>query len=422
MAIKGKVSKLAVDGGSKVRKGPWPVRKLFMEREKAAVMKLFDRAMTEGSHILGYNGEQEQNYCKEFARYMGGGYADGVNSGTSALYVALRSLEIEPFSEVIVPPTTDPGGVMPVPLINCIPVQADSAPGFYNAGAEQIAACLTRRTRAIIVAHITGFPVDMDPVMKLARARGIPVIEDCAQAHGGMYKGRMLGSIGDVAAFSTMFGKHHATAGQGGIVFTKNEAHYWRIRRFADRGKPFGLEGPHTNVVASLNFNMDELHAAIGRVQLKRLPGMLAIRRKIAARIGKGLMEKTRTVRLAAPPAHSKSAYWFLFMRIQPERLTISKSDFVKAVVAEGVPMGERYWCVPSTQEWFRNRAVYGKSGLPWTSERYKGSYGGSFDLTNVTAADACHVAVTGFHEGCTSREADDIVDAVSKVEKTCLR
>ena len=89
---------------------------------------------------------------------------------------------------------------MPVPLINCVPVLADSVPGFYNMGAEQIAARLTKHTKAIIVAHITGFPVDMDPVMKLARAHGIPVIEDCAQAHGGEYKGRKLGSIGNVSA------------------------------------------------------------------------------------------------------------------------------------------------------------------------------------------------------------------------------
>ncbi len=206
------ISKLAIQGGDKVRTTPWPVRRLFGQQEKNAVMELFDRAIKEGSHLLGYNGEQEQQYCKDFADYLGGGYADGVNSGTNALYVALRSLDLEPGSEVIMPPITDPGGMMPVPLDHCIPVVADSVPGSYNTGAEQIAARLTERTRAIIVAHISGIPVDMDPVLELAKRHGIPVIEDCAQAHGATYKGRIVGSLGDVSAFSTMFGKHHAQA------------------------------------------------------------------------------------------------------------------------------------------------------------------------------------------------------------------
>ena len=340
---------LAINGGGKVRNTPWPIRRLFGEREKAAVMDLFDRAIAEGSHLLGYNGEQENRYCQAFAEMLGGGYADAVNSGTNAVYVALRSLDIEPFAEVIVPPITDPGGLMPVLLTQCIPVVADSAPGSYNIGADQIAARLTERTAAIMVAHISGIPVDMDPILELARERGIPVLEDCAQAHGATYKGRPVGSLGEVASFSTMFGKHHATGGQGGVVFTRDQSRYWRIRQMADRGKPFGLEGPHTNVVASLNCNMDELHAAIGCVQLERLPQMVARRRELARLIELGLKERVDTVRLVTGPEHSESSYWFLIFQVELDRINIDKAGFVKAIEAEGIPMSAGYWHIPST-------------------------------------------------------------------------
>jgi dTDP-4-amino-4,6-dideoxygalactose transaminase len=413
------ISKLAVDGGSKIRTEPWPVRRLFGEQEKAAVMELFDRAIKEGSHLMGYNGEQETGYCQEFAKFLGGGYADAVNSGTNAVYVALRSLDLEPHSEVIVPPISDPGGVMPVPLIQCIPVTADSEPGSYNIGAKQIEACLTKRTRAIIVAHIAGIPVDMDPVLKLAKTHKIPVVEDCAQSHGATYKGRMAGSMGDVGAFSTMFGKHHATGGQGGVVFTHDESRYWRIRQVADRGKPFGLEGPHSNVVAAINCNMDELHATIGRVQLRRLPDILARRRKSARLVEQGLKQKLKTIRLVTGPAKSESAYWFFFLHIDLDRLKVDLETFVKAVNAEGVPISWGYNNQPTQQEWFCKRAVFGTSGMPWS--QIPANRIPKPNLPNIAATVTCHLMMP-LHEDWTEREAEDLVEALAKVEAACLR
>lgn len=412
------MSKLAIDGGQKVCTTPWPVRHLFGEREKAAVVALFDHAIAEGSHLMGYNGEQETKYCEEFAKFLGGGFADGVNSGTNAMYVALRSLDLEPGSEVIVPPISDPGGFMPVPLCHCIPVIADAAPDSYNTGAEQIAARLTPRTRAIIVAHISGTPCDMDPIMSLANARGIPVIEDCAQAHGAIYKGKVAGSFGEVAAFSTMFGKHHATGGQGGVVFTRSESRYWRVRQMADRGKPFGLPAGHNNVVASLNNNMDELHATIGRVQLQRLPDILARRRKLGRLIEQGLHERTQTVRTLAVPAGMESAYWFQFLQLNLDRLKVDKAAFVKALAAEGMPpLGLSYLHVPTVYEWFNNRAVFGTSGLPWSGTNATTK----FDLPNITATDAACLQLQ-FHEEWTEREVEDLIEGIAKVEAAYLR
>ena len=121
------------------------------------------------------------------------------------------NLALAPAGEVVVPPITDPGGVMPVALLNLIPVVADAAPGSFNTNAKQIAAVLTPHTRALLVAHIAGEPADMDPILELARSRGLPVIEDCAQSHGARYHGRLVGTLGTVAAFSTMSGQMSST-------------------------------------------------------------------------------------------------------------------------------------------------------------------------------------------------------------------
>ena len=172
--------KLAIDGGPKFRTTPFPGRQVVSQAEKAAVVALFDEAIAKGEQVLGYNGPQEEAYCREFAAMLGGGFADGVNSGTNAVYVALRSLDLEPGGEVIVGPVTDPGGIMPVVLCGHTPVLPDSAPGSYNTGAEQIAARISQNTRAIVVAHIAGIPCEMDAILKL----GLPVVEDCAQALG----------------------------------------------------------------------------------------------------------------------------------------------------------------------------------------------------------------------------------------------
>lgn len=394
--------KLNFHGGPKLRRAPWPVRRLFGEKEKAAVATLFDRAIAEGSHLLGYNGEEEAGYCREFAQGLGGGYADGVNSGSNAIYVALRSLDLPPGSEVIVPPVTDPGGVMPVIIAGATPVSVDTAPGSYNTDAAQIAAAITPRTGAILIAHIAGIPVEMGPVLELAGRHGLPVIEDCAQAHGATYRGRAVGAWGEVAAFSTMFGKHHATGGQGGVVFTRSAERYWRVRQVADRGKPFGMEGATANVVATLNCNMDELHAAIGRVQLARLPGFVETRRKLARRLEAALLSEVETIRLVTGPVDGEASYWFFLLKIEPERWCIDKATFARAVVAEGIPLESGYWHVPVTQPW------------------WPGSEASDLSLPNLHAAEATHLMMP-LHEGWSEAEVDDLVAALKKVEAYAL-
>lgn len=412
------MTKLAIDGGEKVRKTTLPARRLFGEEEKQAVIALFDKAIETGD-VFGYGGAEEQAYEKEFAQFMGGGFADLVNSGTSAIFVALGALNIEPLSEVIAPPITDPGGIMPIPMLNCIPVIADAHPGSYNLGADQVEGVITERTKAIIVAHITGEPVDMDPIMEIARAKNIAVIEDCAQSHGSLYKGRLVGTIGDIAAFSTMSGKHHATGAQGGVVYTKNEDLFWEAKRFADRGKPFNTESP-TNVRIGLNLNGNDLSATIGRVQLTKLPKIIAGRRKFVKMLSEKI-KNAKSISLGWMPDNCESSYWFLRMHIDCNKLIVTKDQFVSALSAEGFVCGASYRAMPSEAKWFREHITYGKSGYPWTAQEYKGDRIGFFPCPNCVESVESHFSLF-FNENYGEQEASDLAEAIKKVENAYLK
>ena len=406
---------LALHGGARLRSTPFPQRGNIGLEEKAAVDALFDRAIETGI-APGYNGDEESAYCNEFAEYLGGGYADAVNSGTTAIYVALKALNLPPFSEVIVAAVTDPGGLMPVPLLNLIPVIADTIPGSYNTGPEQIESLISPLTSAIIVAHIAGEPVDIAGIMAVAAKHNLPVIEDCAQAHGAKINGQMVGTFGDIGAFSTMSGKHHCTGSQGGVVFTKREALYHEIRRNSDRGKPFFLPAGSTNPVASLNLNLNDFAATIGRVQLKKLPDINARRQIIVSKLGEGI-DDLPTVSLPPLVSGGEAVYWFLRMRFHADQATCDKETYAQALIAEGLPVNASYRAaLPHTQSWFEERRVFGAPGYPWSSPDYKGDPTRRFPCPNAQAVMETHFNLH-FHENWGEQEIEDAIAIFQRVD-----
>lgn len=415
-----KSSMLAINGGKKAVDKPLPARNHFGEEEKAIVNKMFDEAISSG-YPQGYNGPYEEAYCKQFAEFMGGGYADAVNSGTNAVYVSLRALEVKPFSEVIVGPITDAGGMMPVVMCNCIPVVPDTAPGKYNTDSEQIAKMITPLTGAIIVAHIAGEPTDIDKIVEIASAKGIPVIEDCAQAHYAKLNGKLLGTFGDMAAFSTMNGKHHCTGGQGGVVFTKSEKLYWKSRQYSDRGKPFGIDGSNGNVVASVNMNLCDLQAAIGSEQLKKLPSIVERRAAVVAK----LTEKFKNLKSVTVPEQlpgAEPAYWFWRLEVNLDAVTCKdKYEYAKALVAEGVPLNIEYRAMPHTYAWYKNRNVFAGTEFPWSAAEYTGEYKDKekaiFPCPNAMAATAIQYNLS-INESWDDESIEMIYEAYRKVDE----
>lgn len=412
--MKDKLSELALHGGTPVRDTPFPPRAHIGIEEKEAAVAYLDEVLATGT-LRSYQGEEEEAYCAQFADYLGGGYADAVSSGSTAIYVALLALQLEAFSEVIIGPFTDPGGIMPIPLQCLIPMIADAAPGSYNTGPEQIEALISPRTSAIIVPHIAGEPADIGAIMELARAHGIPVIEDCAQSHGARYKGQLLGSFGDISAFSTMTGKHHSSGAQGGVVFTRDEQLYQSVRRMADRGKPHFLPEGATNMQATLNFNQTDLAAVVGQVQLRKLPDLVERRRAIVGQLIEGTAD-LEMITLPQYPPGMESSFWFLPVAFHPGRASCDKETFCASVRAEGLPVTDDYRTgLPQLQEWYTKRRVFGSSGYPWTSPLYKGDPDRDFPNPNAHAMLKSHFNMH-FHESWGVQEVDDIIAVFHKV------
>ena len=383
------LNKLAMNGGERAIKHPLPARRHFGAEERAAALRVIDAAIEAGG-APGYGGNEEILFCEEFAAMLGGGYCDAVNSGSTAVFVGLRALEIEPFSEIIIGPVNDPGGMMPIVMMNCIPVVADSDKDSFNISLESIKERVTPLTSAIVVPHIAGEPADIENICNFAKSKGLKVVEDCAQAHGAYLNGKPVGTFGDTGAFSLMFGKHTCVGGQGGMIFTKSEDIYWKVRQNSDRGKPFGLPPGSENCVGTLNFNMDDLHCAIGREQIKKTKIIADGRRRVVG----GIMERIReyladipALRMTKLPEGAEASYWFMRLLLDTSYVTCDKSTFVTALAAEGVPCGGRYGATPYTGSWYTDRHVFGTSGYPWASPDYKGDKDKIYTLADVPNA-----------------------------------
>ena len=267
-------SKLAIEGGQKVRARPMPSRLAFGKAELAMLEEAIHFYQNQGADP-GYQGPYEQRYCEDFVASMGGGYADAVATGTGAVFRCCRAA-LPRGSEVIVSPITDPGTISAITMNGLKPRLADARPDDYNLGVEQVLARLSPNVSAILVVHSVGQATDVDRISEEAKKRDLRVIEDCSQSHGAQIMGRQVGTFGDIAAFSTMYRKIHITGGSGGVVYSRNRDTFRQALAHADRGKPRWVEGfddrnPETFLYPAMNWNTDELSCAIGIASLRRL-------------------------------------------------------------------------------------------------------------------------------------------------------
>lgn len=257
---------------------PWPS---FTAEEADAVHRVLL-----SNKVNYWTGTECREFEKEFATWAGTRHAVALANGTLALDLALKALNIGPGDEVVVTPRTFIASVSCVVNAGAIPVFADVEADSGNISARTIAAVLTHRTKAAICVHLAGWPCDMDPIMALANAHNLMVIEDCAQAHGARYKGRSVGSIGQLGAWSFCQDKIMTTGGEGGMVTTNDEALWRTMWSFKDHGKsyeavherqhPPGFRWLHESF--GTNWRMLEMQAVVGRIQLKRMAQWQALR------------------------------------------------------------------------------------------------------------------------------------------------
>ena len=240
-----------------------------------------------------WTGTHCREFEAEFANFSGTQYAIAVANGTVALDLALIACGLGVGDEVIVTSRTYLASVSSIVNAGCTPIFADVNPVSQNITADTISAALTSRTRAIVCVHLAGWPCDMDPILALAQEKGLFVIEDCAQAHGALYKGRPVGSLGNVACWSFCQDKIITTGGEGGMVTTNDHAFWSKMWSYKDHGKsweavykqnhPPGFRWLHESF--GTNWRMTEIQAVIGLIQLRKLPVWQARRLKYAKQI-----------------------------------------------------------------------------------------------------------------------------------------
>ena len=268
---------------------PWPS---FTPEEADAVHRV-----VMSNKVNYWTGTETRTFEKEFASWCGTSHAVALANGTLALDVALKALGVGPGDEVVVTPRTFIASISCVVNAGAVPVFADVEADSGNISARSIAAVLTPRTRAVICVHLAGWPCDMDPIMTLAEHHDLKVIEDCAQAHGARYKGRPVGSIGHVGAWSFCQDKIMTTGGEGGMVTTNDEALWRAMWSFKDHGKSYeavyerehapGFRWLHESF--GTNWRMLEMQAVLGRIQLRRMPEWTSKREANGAKLSAAL-------------------------------------------------------------------------------------------------------------------------------------
>ncbi len=242
---------------------------------RTEVMAAVDRVLGSGQYILG---DEVEAFEQEFAGYCGVDHCVGVSSGTEALHLALRALNVGPGDEVITAANTFAATAFAISYVGARPVFVDVNPTDYTMSVEALQAAISDRTKAIIPVHLYGHPADMDPILRIAHKHGLRVLEDACQAHGAEYRGRRVGSIGNVACFSFYPAKNLGTYGDGGAIVT-NDRHLadW-VRHLRNYSQP--AKNVHTHL--GFNSRLDTVHAAILRLKLRHLDEWNGRRRKIA--------------------------------------------------------------------------------------------------------------------------------------------
>jgi dTDP-4-amino-4,6-dideoxygalactose transaminase len=316
----------------------WPS---FTQEEADAVARVLL-----SNRVNYWTGTECRDFEREFAAWAGTEFAVALANGTLALEAALKGLGIGPGDDVIVTPRSFLASAACVVTAGARPVFADVDADSQNITAATIERVLTPRTRAIVCVHLAGMPCDMDPIMALARERNLKVVEDCAQAHGAKYRGRAVGSIGHVGAWSFCQDKIITTGGEGGMVTTNDAAAWSRMWAMKDHGKSWeAVHREHppgfrwVNESFGSNWRMIEIQAVIGRIQLRRLPQWSARRAANARRIAAVCREQP-LVRVPAVPSDVVHAYYRFYTFVRPQRLAAgwTRDRIVAEIVARGVP------------------------------------------------------------------------------------
>jgi len=331
-------SPLAIDGGEKAIKISCRAEPRWGEPE----LKQLSDMLKQGT-LFYWGGPQTELLIQRFREVCPVEYVQTCSSGTAAIHIAVAAAGIGPGDEVITTPITDIGTVIGILYQQAVPVFADLGAATYNLAPADVERKITPKTKAIIAVHLMGNPCNMDALKKIADRHNLILIEDCAQAWGAKYRGRPIGTIGHFACFSLQNSKH-VTCGDGGVVGSGDQRFGPLLQKFGDKGGDRRKWGGHE--VFATNYRMSEPQAAVAAAQLTRLEEIASKR----AKLGNLLTEKISGLPGVIPhEVHpdDRAVYWFYMFRLRPAELRCNRSQFVRALAAEGLSVSGGYIAKP---------------------------------------------------------------------------
>ena len=294
----------------------------------------------DSDNLFYYGGKKTEKLYDKIQSFFGVKYSALMSSGTAAIHCAVASLEIPPGNEVITSCITDMGTVIGILYQNLIPIFADVDPHTYNVTAESIKKVLSPKTKAIIVVHLAANAAEMDEILELAKAHNIAVIEDCAQAYGAKYRGKYVGTLGDMGCYSLNAYKH-ISAGDGGFVITNNQDFQSKLANYAD--KYYDRTNKSNRLKAlGLNYRITELQSAVALAQFERLSDITAKRHAAGDKFNAGI-QNLEGIFPHKIHSHNYCTYWFTMIRMNPTKMGYSREEFVEALKKEGVSASAGY-------------------------------------------------------------------------------
>jgi dTDP-4-amino-4,6-dideoxygalactose transaminase len=384
--------KLVIDGGAKAvtnHLAGWPQ---FDEKAIAAVTEVL-----KSGKVNYWTGKKGMEFEKRFAEWQGSKFAISVATGTAALHVALSALGIGPGDEVIVPSYTFIATSFAVVQAGAIPRFADVNRDDHCLSVESAEKLVNGRTKAIIPVHLYGNVCDMDKVLAFAKRHNLDVIEDNAQAFGGLYKGRKTGTLGRMAACSFCQNKTFTTGGEGGMVTTDDEDLAWKARSFRDhgydvKGRLYLLEMEqklsYIHNMVGWNYRMTEMQSAIGLAELERMDTWnMPARRRNAQIIIEALRQRPEVKYIPVDNEERRNGFYTMAFSLDIENMNCNIQQFVEAAVAEGAPCWKVFWPQCHTERAYREFNSFGKSGFPFRSREYTDA--ASVDYSQVEVPNA---------------------------------
>jgi dTDP-4-amino-4,6-dideoxygalactose transaminase len=398
----------AIEGERPVRRAPFPGGRKHSLAEWRAIKPIFERGaiqMARGPEVMALR--------EKFKKLFGMKYAVTASSGTAALHAAMGALGIGRGDEVITSPVTDMGTLTAILAQNAVPIFADVDPLTVEITPQTVAREITPRTRAVILVHLAGLPADSRGIVRLARRRGIPVVEDMAQSYLCRQGRRYSGTLGDIGCWSLNESKHIG-AGDGGILLTNRRSLALRADLFAD--KCYDREGRGIQpFFAAFNYRLNTLVAGVCLEQLRKVRRICSIRNRLGSYLDR---ELARIGGIAPRPVRKGdyATYWYYLFLIAPEKFHCTTAEFAAALKAEGIPAGLPW--TPSVLNWpiFKDH-LPSPHACAETCPLYKGGRP-DYDLAHYPGTmefirRAIQMPLTEFF---TMREMRDTVRAVAKV------